>query len=196
MTERALIIRLSPELKALEQQAERCQARVVLLAEGLSQRELAARPDPAAWSIVECIDHLNSFTRASLTRVDMALSRAELAAPSERRFRVNRLMRPLLRAYEPPVKRLRSKAVPDFVPPTELDARSTLEDYYTFHEERIKQLYLLADYDLSDLIIQSPVNRWIRYNAYEWLLFLFVHERRHLWQAEGVRKQLEDPDED
>ena len=170
-----------PQLHALELQLHD----LINRAEQLASKDpalLSTRVHPAAWSAVECLEHLNITARESLELVSDALSSTS-SQDFSGTYRVRWLIRLFIRSLEPPVK-LKTRTNRAFLPPATLNANDVLRAYLSLKTDLLTQLSQLEGYDLNTLRVQSPFIRRAHYSVYEWLLILLAHERRHVWQAE------------
>jgi hypothetical protein len=91
---------------------------------------------------------------------------------------------------EPP-PRFRTRAPEVFRPVSSRDLQDVLETFLDHQEALVTLLGEAAGLDPRRLSIASPVNERIRFRLHAAFAFLAAHERRHLWQAERVRKRLE-----
>ena len=182
--------KLSAPLDRISDQFETASSSARALVESIPPDLLGRRPDANSWSIAECIAHLTLTTDAYLPAIREALDegRQRRVLQSRAGFRMGFAARMLAWWLEPPY-RLKSRTPAAFVPSVENPA-SALPDFL----ERQQQLStLLAGADglaLDRLAISSPFARRMRYNVYAAFRLIAVHERRHLWQAEQVRRKL------
>lgn len=189
---------LSPDLAALERQFEAVEEAAAELTKGLSGEQLLWRPAPRRWSIAECLDHLNAVGYKVLPCLDDLLARAESPQPQPRgpehrgaeprgRFRPGLVARLLIRFVEPPY-RLRLRLPRAYLAPPPEDPERVKREFVELQGELIKRLYGASEIGLDAARVPSPANPRLRLNFGEWLSFLAAHERRHLWQAERVRR--------
>jgi hypothetical protein len=90
---------------------------------------------------------------------------------------------------EPPY-RMKSKTLPAYIP----DAAALDEALPRFVEsqQRLSDTLNRANGILLDrVMVQSSFNPRIHYNLLSFFAILAAHQRRHLWQAERVRQQIE-----
>ena len=99
------------------------------LAAGLSHPQFNRRPDPASWSIGQCLSHLNVVDGQ-----DLAPLRAAIADGKSRQllgdgpFHYGFLSRKFIASMEPPAKR-KFKAPQNYAPPEECDPHATLAEF-------------------------------------------------------------------
>jgi len=150
----------------------------------LSLEQLRWRPGPRHWSIAECLDHLNITLGVYLAKIDDAIA----LAPSggERSSNGERSEFDALKQVEPPV------TVPVAAPPALIPAPAVDPDYLvdSFHQRRDRYADAVRrgfGLDLPRIVIVEPVDPLIRTLGGA-LAFLAAHDRRHMWQAEQVRR--------
>jgi hypothetical protein len=142
------------------------------------------RPDPARWSIAECVAHLNLTSVAFVP-----LLRQALAGPAEsaviKRYRRDPMGWLLWRTVGPPV-RLRLKTAAPFIPQATAGAAELVAEFDRWQAELVGWVRKAEGLPLGRLWIRSPFNPRARYNVYAALTILPRHQHRHLWQAEQV----------
>jgi len=141
-------------------------AGITKLCAGLSEEQLSWRPRPGRWSIAENLAHLRTTTEVFLPVVDSALEASrKLKLHGEGPFTLNLYGRLLVWGMEarPVVK-------------TQVALRRRIAD---------------ADgLDLTALRFPSPVANYFRVNLLEFFSAFNAHSRRHLWQANKVRRAM------
>ena len=164
------------------------------LAAGLTDSQFAWQPAPDRWSIGHCVDHLRMTAEAYVPQVAATLAEARRrGATASGPFRYSAFSGWLVSTMEPPPGR-RLPTVARFVPPPGRSRQQILEGYETANTALTRLISESDGIDLRRVRVQSPVTRLLRLplgRAYE---FLAAHERRHVWQAEQVRRSAEFPD--
>jgi hypothetical protein len=95
----------------------------------------------------------------------------------------------LCRLLEPPYK-TRVRTPPPFVPTAILPKVEVMEAYERLQRALVDCLQQSSGLDLVRLKIVSPFAKHTRYNLYSAFRVIAAHQRRHLWQAEQIRKVL------
>ena len=99
------------------------------LAAGLSHQQFNWRPDPASWSIGQCLSHLNVVDGQDLAPVRAAIDDGKSRQlTGEGPFSYGFLSRKFVASMEPPAKR-KFKASKSYVPPEESDPQATLAEF-------------------------------------------------------------------
>lgn len=160
---------------------------ISLLVAGLSEEDLQWRAAERRWSIVECLDHLNSGWMA-LPRLDSKIGEArERGILGEGPYREPWLGRLYIRWVEPPV-RLRVPAPKKFRPRVAPPSAEVVPRLLQLQDELIARVRASDGLDLGAIRMRSPISRRFRMSLAQWFAFLAAHERRHLWQAGRVKE--------
>jgi hypothetical protein len=151
------------------------------------------QPAPGAWSVAECLDHLATANRVYLRAMEPVSERA-LADGRMRRGPV----RPgvvggwFARWLEPPVRPLLGTRAPKVIRPRVAPPLGdAAAQFFASHDEVRTYLRRYGGIDLSGVTFPNPLIRGVRFSLATGLHVLAAHERRHLWQAWGVRRAAE-----
>lgn len=142
------------------------------------------------WSIALCLDHLavanTVYGRAIREAVDKARAagwrRKGPAAPGF-------FGRLFIASLEPPVKR-RTSAPRKIRPRPVTNRAEILEAYHKAHDGIRRLIADAATIDLNRATFRNPFIRLVRVKVGTGLNVIAAHDRRHLWQAEQVEKEL------
>jgi DinB superfamily len=160
------------------------------VAAGLSAEELTRRPRPEKWSIAECLAHLN----VTAATVQQLMARAIERGKKEKKFAagpfpIGMKGRLLLWIAEPPPK-FRIPAPKSVRPPAEIaDPLRLLPEFLHAQDEWERLLRDQEGLDLARIKIgewNSPFRARLS-AAVPWML---AHQRRHLAQAENVKREI------
>lgn len=163
-------------------------ARMETLVRGLSQDSLAWRPRPDSWSIIECLDHLNRTVSIYLKSMRVAFERERHnASLPPKAFRVGIIGGQFARFLDPPY-RVKSKAPQGILPPSNLKKSDVEAEFYRLRLELRGFLLEASRVDMGAIRFPSPLAGILKLNLAEGCLIMAAHDRRHLWQAENVRK--------
>jgi len=155
----------------------------------LSDAQLAWKPEPGVWNVLECLQHLIIVDVLYFGQIDAALeqaTRGDGSAP----FRPSWFGRTFFGFVSPEGKR-KIKTLRLFKPPQAL-TDVTIVERFVEHQEELTNLLRRADgADLNGNKFSSPASRLIRFSLGEGLTMLVMHQQRHLQQA---RRLTEHPD--
>jgi hypothetical protein len=181
---------LSPELDEFRQAFERIAGEGDALAGGLTDEQFNWRPPTGAWSVAQCIEHLNATARLYLPALDEGIADAiRRGFYGEGPFRYSWFARMFVRSIEPPVKR-RFKAAKSFLPPASRPRHESMAAFRAYQVQFIDRLRQANGLDLARARVRSPAVRWIRLQLGAGFALMVAHERRHLWQASNVLREL------
>lgn len=164
--------------------------------DGLDRETFNQRPEQDAWSVAECLDHLNETARLYLPELAQAIEggreAGHLAIPgSSDRTLLGRL---IVWTQEPPV-RFRTKTFEGIEPGHDLDPEEVLDAFDALHEELVVRINEAADLDRKRVKMRSVLDSRLKLSLGDWFHFLAAHARRHLWQADRVRERVTSPPE-
>jgi hypothetical protein len=181
---------MSDQVNALAQQISEARRRAEQLVRGLTTEQLAQRPDPAKWSIAECLAHLNVTASViqPLMRQGMERGRREKIL-GKGPFSPGPKGRLLIWLAEPPPK-IRFRAPKSVAPPVSISEPAKLLPEFMQVQDEWERLMTEAEgLDLARIKAGprlSPLRCRLS-GAFPWMM---AHQRRHLWQAENVKTQI------
>ena len=186
------------ELKNVQQQLVAVKERVHVLVNDINQEQLWERPSPEAWSIGECLAHLNVAGQLYLKK---GMEPAVAAGWAEGKvgtgpFRYGFLFRLFLWYEEPPPRKKLipiklGNAAPEMFAPPAQPSENVVEKFVTLQDELLALTEKADGLDLTGVTMTSPAAERFRMTLLEALGGTLAHERRHLWQAEQARAKLE-----
>ena len=161
------------------------------LAAGLDRETFNRRPAENAWSVAECLEHLNVSARLYLPVLTDAIDGAKRKPGRRRQPGLTLLGRLIVWGMEPPPRRLsKTKTFERLEPARDLDPEYVLDEFEALHEELIVRMNEAGDLDLKRVKVRSVLDRRLRLSLGDWFAFLAAHGRRHLWQAERALEQV------
>jgi hypothetical protein len=179
---------LPDEIRRILDDLETNERRAEALVADLDDGALNWRPDERSWSTAQCLDHLNVANRVYLEAMRPTIEEAR------RRGRVRRgLVRPgwferwFVANLEPPPKR-KLPAPKKIIPAFRGEKEALLADFRRLHAEAAGLLRESAGVDLG-VRFPNPFIPLLRFTVWTGFLVIPTHERRHLWQAEQLRKK-------
>ena len=177
---------MQQQLQEVVDELGAAQSRLHALARATDPADWTRRPDPARWSIAECVAHLNLTSAAYLPLLRQALAETNRST-GIRRYRRDPLGWFLWRTAGPPVRR-RVKTTAQFIPQAASGQADLVAEFDRWQAELVACVRGAEGLPLSRLRIRSPFDPRLKYNVYAALTILPRHQQRHLWQAEQVAK--------
>jgi len=176
------------ETGSMLRQIDESRQRAHELVSGLTAEQIARRPDPGKWSIAECLAHLN-ITAATVQKL---MARGIEQAKQEKRFgggpfSIGPKGRLLIWIAEPPPK-FTIRAPKNVRPPTVIDnPLQVLPQFLHAQDEWVRLMREQEGLDLAKIKVGQGVFRMRLAAALPWMM---AHQRRHLLQAENVKRQI------
>lgn len=161
------------------------------LAARLSDEDFFWQPDEGRrWSVALCLDHLAVTNEIYGTAMRGALERAQArglrrAGPAVPGF----FGRKFAASLEPPVKR-RSSAPGKIKPRSARTREQILGAYRAAHDEIRRLIDQAAATDANRATFPNPFLSIVRVKVSSAFSIIAAQDRRHLWQAEQVEKEL------
>jgi hypothetical protein len=179
------------ELGTIRGELRAVSARAVALCDGLPAALLARRVEPRRWSIAENLDHLRVTADTFLPAVDAAIARTRArGATRHGPFRLGGYGRLLVRYVEPPPL-IRLPAPRVLRPPAGGAPMEALPDFLHAQACMLRRMESADGLDVTALRFESPLASYVRMTLLEFFCVYNGHARRHLWQGDAVRRQLE-----
>lgn len=183
---------LIPELEKVRREIEAINAEAKALCEGLGEEELAWRPGRKRWSIAENFVHLRTTTETFLPNVDRGIEEAKRRKlHGDGPFRLGLLGRFYVWYVEPPPV-IRLPTPKPLRPLLAGPATEALPQFLESQQWMVERLETANGLDLVRARVVSPLASFIRMNLLAFFCVFTGHERRHLWQAGNVRRQVQE----
>ena len=158
----------------------------------LDAESLNWRPDDRSWSAAQCLDHLNKASQAYLDAMRPTIDEVRRQGRKRRGpVRPGWFERWFVGNLEPPPKR-KVPAPKKIIPAFRGEKEALLAEFHRLHQETAALLRESADLDLG-VRFPNPFFPLLRFTLWTGFLVTPPHERRHLWQAEQLRKRPEFP---
>ena len=171
-------------LEEIDKTRERLYRRV----EGLTDEQANARPNPAAWTPAEMVEHLSLLEDRLLRMMTMMLTKAESAGgrgPGDATVE----MKPF--TLDEFVERARNEkyTAPEAVTPGgQVSLADSLAKLRRSREELHRLRPRIEATDLSNVTYPHPAFGPL--NFYQWMALIGMHEERHLRQAEAETSSI------
>jgi hypothetical protein len=183
---------LNNKSESLVQQVNECRSRVTQLTAGLTPEQLTRRPEPAKWSIAECLAHLNLAAAAIQPKVARAIEQGRKDnVTGDGPFSPGPLGRLLIWIAEPPPK-FRMRAPKGIAPSVaQNDPAQVAAEFMRFQDGWEKLVRDSEGLDQNKLRTASPFPGLPRLRLAAPIPWMLAHQRRHLLQAENVKRQID-----
>jgi hypothetical protein len=170
-------------------QLDAADVRATAVAGTLTTEQLNWRPNPAAWSVGQCLEHLCVANEVYCRAMSPALAGRPHAPVQE--ITPGWFGRWFIRNYIEPSPTTRRAPAPKKIRPTATQVDSSVLDRFLASNRTARELVRrAARYDVNRVRFPNPFVPMIRFTVGTGLEILTKHERRHLLQAERVRESL------
>lgn len=177
---------LAPDIDAYRREFEQLATDADAFVKTLSDDQFNWEPHPGAWSIAQCIDHLNVTARLYLPRLDEGIAEAmRRGMYGEGPFKHDLVGRLFVRIMEPPA-RVKVRAPVTFHPVPRRSRSEIMAAFRAYQVQFVDRLRQANGVDLRRAKVHSPATRWIKMSLGAGFALMAAHERRHLWQAHQV----------
>jgi len=181
---------LNPELETIREQLDANSQRMQDLCAGLSETQLAWRPAETKWSIAENLLHLERTAQIFFPIIDRAVEDARRDGRlSNGPFRLG-FMGTLFVKYSEPPPKIRLSAPKPLRVLLQEPAADALPRFLASQEQFKERLENANGVDIARVRITSPFASFVKMSLFALFSVGPAHERRHIWQASNVRKQL------
>ena len=162
-------------------------ARLKTLTAGLSSAQLNWPPQPGAWSIGKCIEHLAIANDVYIAAIASSLENRQPDGPVDE-IVIGRFTGYFLRTFIEPTPTTKRARAPRKIAPTLTPVDSTIVERFLEGNEQVRAfVHRAAGYDVNHIRFRNPFIPILRFTVGAGLELHSSHERRHLLQAERVK---------
>jgi len=155
----------------------------------LSDEQLRQKPAPGAWSIIECLQHLNLAERYYIRNLQKKADDLGLVqyAPSDQTLTSDWVGK-ALRYLVDPQSTLKLPAPGMIRPRKDLEPGPVLAQFVELQTLFIGLIDRLSYYDWNTTRLPTLLGNWLKIRLGDAILMLVAHTERHLQQAMRVKK--------
>jgi hypothetical protein len=146
------------------------------------------KPAADSWSILECLEHLNRYSRYYNPVLAQAIA-AQPGSSPQQTIGYSWLGKKSLEAVRPGNGK-KSKTVRNMNPNNSQLGQQTLEEFLDHQTELLQLLNRAKGADLNKKVIPIEFFKLLKLRIGETLEFMALHQERHVQQALRVKKQL------
>jgi hypothetical protein len=181
---------LPPELKKLEKEFLDMKSEASDFLGKMSDTQFNKRPADNGWSVAECIDHLIATGADYCDKIDEAIQKLR----DKNKLYTGEMKHgffggKFIGNVEPPVKR-KFKSPAKWRPDSKINKAKATEAYLQLQDRWIDLIHKSQGLDLTKISLPSPAVSWIRFRAFDTFGINSAHQRRHMWQAKNVKKNI------
>lgn len=146
-----------------------------------TQHPLNLRPRPEAWSVLECLEHLNIWNVDYLLRVKQSIAEAQQLPPADT-FTSTWLGNKLAASMKPKARKI--KTLKKLNPAGKSLGVDTIDTFLRDTQELLELLKRARGIDLSATRIKTVLSAMIKMRTGDALRLIVYHNQRHVAQAE------------
>jgi len=151
---------------------------VVAAVAGLSDAQLHFKAAPDRWSVAECLEHIALAEDYIFGNVTQNVMKAGPGAADRDVAKIDAAVLAMV-----PDRSHKAQAPGPLVPTGRWTPDEALKHFLASREKTIE--YLKTEPGLRDHVADSPIGQPL--DAYEWLLFIGAHSKRHTEQIDEVK---------
>lgn len=154
----------------------------ICLFQNLHESVLLKPASNGGWSIAQCLEHLNTYSRYYLPVIKKTLINQPQKEGSMV-FKSSYLGAYFTQLMEPKENMKKLKAAKNHSPNTNLDAYAVVAEFIEHQEELLNLLKQSVAIDMNAIRIPISITKWTRLKLGDVFQFLIAHNQRHIVQA-------------
>lgn len=162
---------------------------------GQTDAALQHTPGPGRWSAIQCLEHLNTYSRFYLPALDKAITVAEKhnsrPAPLFRSSRIGAWFTRLMEPGADGQLRSRMKSPKGHLPSVQPEVAPVLLEFMQQQEQMENLLLRAGKVNIRQIKVRTSLSRFIKLSAGDTFGFLTAHTRRHILQAETAISSMQ-----
>jgi hypothetical protein len=147
---------------------------------------LLEQPAPGKWSIIEIIEHLNSYNRYYNKAIEKSLQAGKPAVVFFKPGWLGDFFTKLMRPSENGKVKNKMKAPKNHRPPRTLDSLPVLNAFLTHQHHLLDLLEQAKAKDIGGIRTPISISPFIRLKVGDVFRFLIAHQQRHFIQLENA----------
>ena len=160
----------------------------------LSADDLNWKSHPDKWSIAECLEHLNIYSRHYLTAIEAVIQANADVSKSDAAFKsgwLGNYFAESMKLQTDGSIKSKMQTPKGFNPANSaLNTPEVLQNFLTFQEKTLALLTAAEHVNLGKLRIVTSVSRFVTMKLGDTFRFVIYHNTRHIVQASNVLKLL------
>lgn len=147
---------------------------------------LLEQPAPGKWSVVEVLEHLNSYTTYYLKAVENSLKNAMPAREFYKPGIIGNYFTKLMRPTEAGKVKNKMKTLKNHRPARFLDSAPVIKTFLEHQHRLLDLLEKAKSADIGGIKTPITISRYIKLKTGDVFRFLIAHEQRHFVQIENA----------
>jgi hypothetical protein len=156
----------------------------------LSDTGLNHQPEPGKWSIVQILEHLNSYNRYYLPEMEKSLKKKLSFNPM---FKAGWFGNYFTNMMAPKAQKITNKmsSPKDHVPADHLDSTKVIAEFLKGQSKLLPLLKQAESNNIGRLKVPISISRFIKLKLGDTFRFLIAHQQRHFLQIDNISKALD-----
>lgn len=150
---------------------------------------LLRQPAPDKWSVAQCLDHLNSYSRFYVPAMEKAIQSkltGSLPPAPAATFKSGFLGNYFTKMMEPKMDGkpgMRMQAPKAYRPLADLDAGKVVSEFIEWQQKTKVLLDQAKLVNIQKVKVPTTLGSWLKFSLGDTFRFVIAHERRHMAQA-------------
>ena len=147
---------------------------------------LLEQPAPGKWSVVEVLEHLNSYTTYYLVAIENSLKNGKPAREIYKPGFIGDYFTKLMQPTERGEVKNKMKSPKNHRPARHLDSAPVIKTFLEHQHRLLDLLEQAKSVDIGGIKTPITISRFIKLKTGDVLRFLIAHEQRHFVQIENA----------
>lgn len=169
----------------LEKQIEEQMKLVIGSFQNMPENELLLQPNTNAWSISQCIQHLNSYGEYYLPLLEVEKNKRGKSAPTAN-YSTSWIGDYFVKMIDYKQSSKKLKSINRHLPNSRTSPHTIISTHLTQQETLLTYVREFHNMDLSKRTIPTSLSSLIKLNIIDTLRFLITHTSRHINQASKI----------
>jgi hypothetical protein len=149
------------------------------------------KSQPTSWSVLECLEHLNRYSRFYLPALEKAIAQAPVSSATQP-VKYSWLGKKSLDLVNPESPK-KHKTLARMNPQNSQLTKAVIDEFLQHQDTLLHLLGMAGSVDLNKKAIPVEFLRLLKMRTGEALEFVVLHEQRHLQQALRVKESTSQP---
>ncbi len=156
----------------------------------LDRSLLLTQPFAGKWSLIQVLEHLNSYNRYYLPAIEKSLQNKQSFNPQFKSGWFGDYFTKMMMPGKDGTVANKMNAPQDHTPIIQLDADKVITEFISGERKLIELLQNASTTDIAKLKVPISISRFIKLKLGDTFRFLIAHQQRHFIQLENTLSQL------
>lgn len=151
---------------------------------------LLTQPAVGKWSVIQILEHLNSYNRYYLPEIEKSLQSGQPFDPQFKSGWFGDYFTKMMMPGKDGKVANKMNAPKDHRPIAELNATAVVSEFINGQQKLLTLLQKATNTDIGRLKVPISISRFIKLKLGDTFRFLIAHQQRHFMQLENTLSQL------